>query len=183
MFTVAGLVCKGKAYGCGSDKYFREAAGAALGIGLGSTGALAASQVTSHAAPRRRSERFTAVSYLWWLFAVVSVAAFVAAMLPGMVSRRQKIFISLAPVVPFLVLLGFAALYEKSVTKWLPVYGAVLLAGALSVVGHWKALRTFMTWRSENPGKPDEEGPGTPSILQLTLTLPVFFSAAILYGR
>ncbi|MBQ0997375.1 hypothetical protein [Streptomyces sp. RK62] len=50
-------------------------------------------------------------------------------------------------------------------------------------MGHWKALRTFMTWRAENPGKPDEEGPGTPWILQLTLTLPVFFSAAILYVR
>ncbi|MFF7379089.1 hypothetical protein ACIP4Q_28805 [Streptomyces massasporeus] len=50
-------------------------------------------------------------------------------------------------------------------------------------MGRWNALRTFMTWRAENPGKPDAEGPGTPRILQLALTLPACLIPAILYIR
>ena len=122
-------------------------------------------------------------SPLWWLFAVLSAAAFIAGMLPGMVNRRQKIFVSMGPAFTFLVLLGLAAVNDESVTEWLPVYSAVLIACALCVVGHWKALRTFMTWRAGNPGRPDSEGPGTPWILQLALTLPVCLVGAITYVR
>ncbi|GHH06692.1 hypothetical protein [Streptomyces lanatus] len=120
-------------------------------------------------------------SPLWWLFAALSAAAFIAAMVPGMVNRRQKIFVSSGPAFTFLVLLGFAGVYDKSVTEWLPVYSAVLIACALCVVGHWKAMRTFMTWRAENPGKPDNEGPDTPWVLQFIVTLPVCLIPAILY--
>ena len=114
---------------------------------------------------------------------MLGAAAFIAAMLPGMDNARQKIFVALAPVLPLLVLLGLATPSEESVTDGLPVYGAVLLAGAHSVVGRWNALRTFMTWRAENPGKPDAEGPDTPWILQLALTLPACLIPASLYIR
>ncbi|MGW6788519.1 hypothetical protein [Streptomyces chartreusis] len=101
-------------------------------------------------------------SPLWWLFAALSAAVFIAAMLPGMVNARQKVFVSLAPALPLLVLLGLSTASEESVTDWLPVYGAVLVAGALSVVGRWNAPRTFMTWRAENPGKRTPRAPAPP---------------------
>ncbi|MFE6097732.1 hypothetical protein ACFQ7M_38045 [Streptomyces massasporeus] len=51
-------------------------------------------------------------SPLWWLFAALGAAAFIAAMLPGMVNARQKIVVALAPVPPLLVLLGLATASE-----------------------------------------------------------------------
>ncbi|MBV7700203.1 hypothetical protein [Streptomyces sp. TRM70350] len=120
-------------------------------------------------------------SPLWWLFAALSAALFIALMLPGMVNRRQKVFVSCGPAVNFLALVGFSLASKESLNEWLPVYCAVLVGGALCAVGHWKAMRTFMTWKAENPGKPESEGPGTPWILQLAFTLPLLMIPAFLY--
>jgi hypothetical protein len=120
-------------------------------------------------------------SPLWWLFAAISVALYLLAMFPGMVNRKQKIWVSCGPVAGFLALAAFSANYEWSLTELLPAYCGLMLAFAAGVLGHTKAMRTFMIWREENPGKPDDEGPGVPWILQMAFTLPVFLGGAIWY--
>ncbi|MEJ8641474.1 hypothetical protein WKI68_08205 [Streptomyces sp. MS1.HAVA.3] len=72
----------------------------------------------------------------------------------------------------FLAITAFSATYDSSLNEMLPVYCGIILGLALGLVGHWKALRAFMTWRAENPGKPDDEGPGVPWMLQMAFTLP-----------
>ncbi|WP_405614982.1 hypothetical protein OG292_18340 [Streptomyces sp. NBC_01511] len=120
-------------------------------------------------------------SPLWWLFAAISVAVYLAAMFPGMVNRRQKIWVSCGPVAGFLSLLAYSATYDSPPTEILPAYCGIILGIGLAAVGHSKAMRDFMTWRAENPGKPDEEGPGVPWMLQMALTLPVFLGGAVWY--
>ncbi|MFJ4467695.1 hypothetical protein ACIP2X_09515 [Streptomyces sp. NPDC089424] len=88
-------------------------------------------------------------SPLWWLFAALSAALFIALMLPGMVNRSQKIFVSCGPVVTFLPMVGLTRRYGESVTEWLAVYCAILVGSALCAVGHWKAapaLHGFSRW-------------------------------------
>ncbi|MEV7994459.1 hypothetical protein AB0O67_21785 [Streptomyces sp. NPDC086077] len=120
-------------------------------------------------------------SPLWWLFAALSAALFIALMLPGMVNRQQKIFVSCGPAATFLILVGLSRPYGESLVEWLPVYCAALVGGGLCAVGHWKAMRTFMTWKAENPGKPDSEGPDAPWALQLAITFPLLLIPAFLY--
>ncbi|WP_326586885.1 hypothetical protein [Streptomyces sp. NBC_01294] len=120
-------------------------------------------------------------SPLWWLFAAISVAVYLAAMFPGTVNRRQRIWVSCGPVAGFLALTAFSATYDSSLNEMLPVYCGIMLGLALGVVGHGKALRAFMTWRAENPGKPDDEGPGIPWMLQIAFTLPICLGGAIWY--
>ncbi|MFE1459463.1 hypothetical protein ACFW6M_00005 [Streptomyces nigra] len=111
-------------------------------------------------------------SPLWWLFAVLSALIFLALWYPGMINNRQRAVISCPPLLCFVVLIGLSRANDESVVEWLPVYCAMILGFALAAVGHWKALRTFMAWRAENPEKPDSEGPDTPWVLQLAVTLP-----------
>ncbi|MCG7526262.1 hypothetical protein MHW47_17650 [Streptomyces sp. OfavH-34-F] len=120
-------------------------------------------------------------SPLWWLFAAVSVYLYLAAMFPGMINRRQMAWVSCGPVVGFLAIVAYSANYDWPLNELLPVYCGVILGIALGVVGHSKAMRTFMTWRAENPGKPDDEGPGVPWMLQIAFTLPVFLGGALWY--
>ncbi|MER5776519.1 hypothetical protein ABT144_19905 [Streptomyces sp. NPDC002039] len=120
-------------------------------------------------------------SPLWWLFAAVSVVLYLAVLFPGMVNRRQMIWVSCGPVAGFLATVAFSANYEWSLNELLPVYCGGILGIALGVVGHWKAMRAFMTWRAENPGKPDDEGPGVPWVLQMAFTLPIFLGGALWY--
>lgn len=122
-------------------------------------------------------------SPLWWLFAAISVAVYLAAMFPGMVNGRQKLWVSCGPVATFLTVLAFSATYDSSLNELLPAYCGVILGIALGVVGHSKAMRAFMTWRAENPGKPDDEGPGVAWMLQLAFTLPALLGGAIWYLR
>jgi hypothetical protein len=120
-------------------------------------------------------------SPLWWLFATISVALYLAAMFPGMMDWRQKIWVSCGPVAGFLAIMALSANHDWSLNEMLPAYCGVILGIALGVVGHWKAMRDFMTWRAENPGKPDDEGPGIPWMLQIAFTLPIFLGGAIWY--
>ncbi|MEU6708993.1 hypothetical protein [Streptomyces wuyuanensis] len=120
-------------------------------------------------------------SPLWWLFAAMSVVLYLLAIFPGMVNRSQKIWVSCGPVAGFLALAAFSANYGWPLAELLPAYCGLMLAFAAGFVGHTKALRTFMIWREENPGKPDDEGPGVPWILQMAFTLPVFLGGAIWY--
>ncbi|WP_028815346.1 hypothetical protein [Streptomyces flavidovirens] len=120
-------------------------------------------------------------SPLWWLFAAISVALYLLAMYPGMVNRRQKIWVSCGPVAGFLAITAYSANYDWPLNELLPAYCGLILAVALGVVGHWKSMRAFMIWREENPGKPDNEGPGVPWMLQMAFTLPAFLGAAIWY--
>ncbi|MET9570818.1 hypothetical protein ABZY34_17080 [Streptomyces virginiae] len=47
-------------------------------------------------------------SPLWWLFAAISVVLYLAVMFPGMVNRRQKIWVSCGPVAGFLAIMAFS---------------------------------------------------------------------------
>ncbi|MFD3658726.1 hypothetical protein [Streptomyces sp. NPDC058620] len=120
-------------------------------------------------------------SPLWWLFAAISAAIFLALMFPGMINRRQKAFVACGPVAGFLAAIAGGAVYNLPVHNVLVGYCAALLGLSLGVVGHWKAMRTFQTWKAENPGKPDDEGPGVPWALQIAITFPVFFGAGLWY--
>ncbi|MGI5196201.1 hypothetical protein ACQEVY_21525 [Streptomyces sp. CA-288835] len=120
-------------------------------------------------------------SPLWWLFAALSAALFLALYFPAMVNGRQKAFMACGPVVGLLVALAYSSVYDWSPAELLPVYCGICLALALGLVGHQKAMRTFMTWRQENPGKPDDEGPDGPWVLQMAFTIPVFLGAAFWY--
>ncbi|WP_405786613.1 hypothetical protein OG753_40060 [Streptomyces sp. NBC_00029] len=120
-------------------------------------------------------------SPLWWLFATISVVVYLAALLPGMVNWRQKLWVSCGPVAGFVVLTASSVKQEWSLSEVLPVYCGITLGIALGVVGHWKAMRSFMTWRAENPAKPDDEGPDVPWVLQMAFTLPIFFGGTIWY--
>ncbi|KOX30508.1 MULTISPECIES: hypothetical protein [unclassified Streptomyces] len=120
-------------------------------------------------------------SPLWWLFAAISVAVYLALMFPGMTSGRQRIWISCGPVLGFAGAASYSATYDTPLTGTLPVYCAVYLGIALGVAGHQKAMRAFMAWRSENPGKPDDEGPGVPWMLQIAFTVPVLLGGALWY--
>ncbi|WLQ37121.1 hypothetical protein P8A18_28425 [Streptomyces castrisilvae] len=120
-------------------------------------------------------------SPLWWLFAAVGVALYLAVMFAGMVNRRQMIWVSCGPVAGFLATVAYSANYDQPLNELLPVYCGGILGIALGAVGHGKAMRDFMAWRAENPGKPDDEGPGVPWILQMAFTLPIFLGGAIWY--
>ncbi|MFE2165408.1 hypothetical protein ACFXB3_10070 [Streptomyces sp. NPDC059447] len=120
-------------------------------------------------------------SPLWWLFATISVVSYLAAMFPGVVNRRQKTWVSCGPVATFLAFMAFSAIYDWPLNEVLPVYCGIILGITLGVVGHWKSMRVFMTWRAENPGKPDDEGPGVPWALQTAVTLPIFLGGSIWY--
>ncbi|AWK09505.1 hypothetical protein [Streptomyces spongiicola] len=120
-------------------------------------------------------------SPLWWLFAAISIGVYLAAMFPGMINSRQKIWVSCGPVAGFLAIMAFSANYDWSLNEMLPAYCGMLLGFALGVVGQWKAMREFMAWREANPGKPDDEGPGVPWMLQIAFTLPIFLGGAIWY--
>ncbi|MEV6688453.1 hypothetical protein AB0N28_24410 [Streptomyces sp. NPDC051130] len=119
-------------------------------------------------------------SPLWWVFAAASAALYIVAMFPGMANWRQKAFVSCGPVAGFVAVMALSAHYKWPLVEMLPVYCAINLAIALSVVGHMKALRAYMVERAENPDKP-EDGTATPWILQLAFTLPAFLGAAYWY--
>lgn len=120
-------------------------------------------------------------SPLWWLFAALSAALFLALIFPAMVNGRQKAFVASGPVLGLLVAFAYSAVYDWPFYELLPAYCGLYLAVALGLVGQRKAMRTFMTWKQENPGKPDDEGPGTPWVLQMAFTIPVFLGAAFWY--
>lgn len=120
-------------------------------------------------------------SSLWWLFAAVSVAIYLSIMFPGMVNRQQKIWVSCGPAAGFLALAAFSANYDWPIVEILPAYCGMILGIGLGALGHSKGIREFMIWRKENPGKPDEDGPGGAWILQMAFTLPVFLGGAIWY--
>ncbi|MFD7866444.1 hypothetical protein [Streptomyces sp. NPDC059783] len=120
-------------------------------------------------------------SPLWWLWAAISAVLFFAAMFPGMVNRRQMIWVSCGPVAGFLAIAAYSAKYDQPLHDLLPVYCGTVLGIALGAVGHGKAMRVFMAWRAENPGKPDDEGPDAPWMLQMALTLPVCLGGVIWY--
>ncbi|MFE7337939.1 hypothetical protein [Streptomyces griseus] len=121
-------------------------------------------------------------SSLWWLFAAISVAVYLWAMFPGMVNQRQKVWVSCGPVAGFIAVVVFSANYDWPLVEMLPAYCGFILGIGLGALGHGKTMREFMVWKEKNPGKPDDENPaGTPWILQMALTLPVFLGGAIWY--
>ncbi|WP_432122287.1 hypothetical protein [Streptomyces sp. S1] len=117
----------------------------------------------------------------WWLFAAIGVAVYLAVMFPGMTNGRQRIWVSCGPALCFVAAATYSTTYDTPLTGLLPLYCGAFLGIALGAVGHRKAMRAFMTWRAENPGKPDDEGPDVPWMLQMAFTLPVFLGGAIWY--
>ncbi|QES21712.1 hypothetical protein DEJ46_23555 [Streptomyces venezuelae] len=121
-------------------------------------------------------------SPLWWVFAAGTAALQLAVMFPGMVTRGQKIFVSCGPVATFLALMAFSAVNGWPLTRMLPCYCAINLGIITGMLGHRKALRSYMADRAENPSLP-EDGTATPWALQMALTLPVFLGLAFWYMR
>lgn len=68
---------------------------------------------------------------LWWLFAAISVALYLAVMFPGMVNRRQMKWVSCGPVAGFLATVTFSARYDWSLNELLPLYCGGILGIAL----------------------------------------------------
>lgn len=119
-------------------------------------------------------------SPLWWVFAVISASLYIAAMFPGMVNARQKVFVSCGPAATFVAVLAYSTVNHWPLTELLPVYCGINVAIAVGMVGHWKAMRAYMAERAENPSMP-EDGTATPWILQMAFTLPIFLGIAFWY--
>ncbi|WP_228980236.1 hypothetical protein [Streptomyces sp. DH12] len=133
-----------------------------------------------HDTEETKEKMLDTTSPLWWLLAAFSVVPYLAAMLPGMITTRQKIFVSCGPAVVFAGALAYATVNQRPLTEMLPVYCGINLAIATGMIGHRKAMRAYMAERADNPDLP-EDGTATPWILQMAFTLPVFLGAAFWY--
>ncbi|MGW2794538.1 hypothetical protein ACWC9H_32060 [Streptomyces sp. NPDC001251] len=123
-------------------------------------------------------------SPIWWLFAAISVAVYVAAMLPGMITTRQKIKYSCGgPLVGLGALAGYSVVFKWPINQGLPLYCAVILGIAAGMVGHKKSLRAYMADRLANPGRPQSDVDTPPWVLQMVFTMLVFCGAALWYIR
>ncbi|MFE6788128.1 hypothetical protein ACFVFF_38400 [Streptomyces sp. NPDC057680] len=121
-------------------------------------------------------------SPVWWVLAAGTAALYLAVMFRGMVTRGQKIFVSCGPVAGFLALAAMSAHYGWPLAEMLPYYCAVNMGVVTGMLGHRKALHSYMADRAENPNLP-EDGTATPWILQMAFTLPVFLGLAFWYMR
>ncbi|WP_167157780.1 hypothetical protein [Streptomyces sp. MBT27] len=123
-------------------------------------------------------------SPIWWLFAAISVAAYVAIMLPGMITTRQKIIYSSGgPLAGLGALMAYSVAFKWPVNDGLPLYCAVILGIAAGMVGHKKSLRSYMADRLANPGRPQGEVETPPWVLQMVFTVLVLCGAALWYIR